>query len=76
MEEVLERINRMPEIHAVVYKDVRRALTRRFPYAIYYRIETHDIRVIELVLYLTAYFTCILSMAEQGLGADGPQRMF
>ena len=39
MEEVLERIGRTPEMNAVVHQSVRRALTRRFPYAVFYRIE-------------------------------------
>ena len=38
MEEVVERIDRTPEMYRMVYHDVRRALTRRFPYAVYYRI--------------------------------------
>lgn len=32
----LERICRSPEIHAKVYENYRRALVRRFPYAIFY----------------------------------------
>ena len=28
----------MPESYPVVYRDIRRALVRRFPYVIYYRI--------------------------------------
>ena len=35
VEEVLDRIDRTPEIYAMVYQDVRRAFTRRFPYAVY-----------------------------------------
>jgi len=35
VEEVLERIDRTPELYVVVYRDVRRAFTRRFPYAVY-----------------------------------------
>ena len=42
MEEVLERISRTPEIYMMAYHDVRRALTRRFPYAVYYRIVGND----------------------------------
>jgi plasmid stabilization system protein ParE len=38
MDEILNRICLMPESYAVVYRDVRRAIVRRFPYAIYYRI--------------------------------------
>ena len=49
VEEVLERISRMPEMHAVVYEGVRRALTRRFPYAIYYRIEANEIVVLGIL---------------------------
>ena len=33
VEEVLDRIDRTPEIDVIVYQDVRRAFTRRFPYA-------------------------------------------
>ncbi|HEY8504701.1 MAG TPA: type II toxin-antitoxin system RelE/ParE family toxin [Gemmataceae bacterium] len=46
VEEVFERIARTPEVHSAVYHDVRRALTRRFPYAVYYRIEGSDVIVL------------------------------
>jgi len=46
VEEVLERIGRTPEMYTAVYHDVRRALTRRFPYAVYYRIAGHELEVI------------------------------
>ena len=42
VEEIFERIVRTPDAHTVVYQEVRRALTRRFPYAIYYRIEAGE----------------------------------
>jgi plasmid stabilization system protein ParE len=32
----IEAIRRTPEIHAVVYENYRRALVRRFPYAVFY----------------------------------------
>ncbi len=32
----IQQICRMPEMHAKAYKDYRRALTRRFPYAEFY----------------------------------------
>jgi plasmid stabilization system protein ParE len=32
----IERICRSPELHAKVYEDYRRALIRRFPYAVFY----------------------------------------
>ncbi|MFS0513618.1 hypothetical protein ACEYW6_02690 [Nostoc sp. UIC 10607] len=28
----------MPESYVIVYADIRRAVVRRFPYAVYYRI--------------------------------------
>lgn len=37
LEAKLERIHRSPEIFAIEYEDYRRALLRRFPYAILYR---------------------------------------
>ena len=46
VEEVLERIGRTPEMHAVVYEGVRRALTRRFPYVVYYRMEGNEVVVL------------------------------
>jgi hypothetical protein len=36
---VLDRVSKTPEAFAVVYKDVRCALARRFPYAVYFRAE-------------------------------------
>ena len=44
--EVLNRIASMPLLHQVVYKDIRRALIRRFPYSIFYRVDTDRITVI------------------------------
>lgn len=38
VEEKLERIRRTPEMHAMVYRELRRASVRRFPYAILYRV--------------------------------------
>ena len=46
VEEVLERIGRTPEMYMAVHHDVRRALTRRFPYAVYYRIAGNDVVVL------------------------------
>jgi toxin ParE1/3/4 len=36
---VLERIARHPELYPEVYRGRRRALIRRFPYAVYYRLD-------------------------------------
>ena len=49
VEEVLERIGRTPELYTAVYYDVRRALTRRFPYAVYYRIAGTDVFVLGIL---------------------------
>ena len=38
IEAALDRICQMPESYSVAYRDVRRAIVRRFPYTIYYRI--------------------------------------
>ncbi|MEB3227589.1 MAG: type II toxin-antitoxin system RelE/ParE family toxin [Synechocystis sp.] len=36
--ELLSRVCLMPESYALVYQDVRRAVIKRFPYAVYYRV--------------------------------------
>ncbi len=51
MDELLNRICQMPKSYAVVYRDVRRAVVRRFPYAVYYRIVPSRVIV-------TAIFHC------------------
>ncbi len=40
------QISVMPELHAVVHKDVRKALIRKFPYALFYRIRDGQIVVL------------------------------
>jgi plasmid stabilization system protein ParE len=49
VEEVLECIDRTRELYRVVYHDVRRALTRRFPYAVYYRIADNAVVVLGIL---------------------------
>ena len=49
VEEVLVRIGRTPEMYTAVYHDVRRALTRRFPYAVYYRIAGNEVVVLGIL---------------------------
>ncbi len=39
----------LPQIHAEIYKGVRRAPTRRFPYGIYYRFAEDSIVVIAVM---------------------------
>ena len=43
MEEALDRIGRTPHMNGVVHQNIRRGLTRRFPYAVYYRIEGDEV---------------------------------
>ncbi|MBO3462015.1 type II toxin-antitoxin system RelE/ParE family toxin [Aetokthonos hydrillicola Thurmond2011] len=38
IDETLNFICLLPESYPVVYRDVRRAVVKRFPYAVYYRI--------------------------------------
>jgi plasmid stabilization system protein ParE len=43
---VFDRISATPEMHAKVYRDVRRALVRQFPYSVYYRLRTDRVVVL------------------------------
>jgi plasmid stabilization system protein ParE len=38
VDETVNRISQMPESYVIVYGDIRRAVVRQFPYAVYYRI--------------------------------------
>lgn len=38
VDETVNRIAQIPESYVIVYGDIRRAIVRRFPYAVYYRI--------------------------------------
>ena len=49
MDEVLERIGRTPEMYTMDYQEVRRALTRRFPYAVYYRMAGNKVVVLGIL---------------------------
>jgi len=44
--DVLSRIAAVPLLHQIVYKDIRRALVRRFPYSVFYRPDPNRITVI------------------------------
>lgn len=46
VQEALDRIGQMPELHATVYRDIRRASVRRFPYSVLYRVLPGRIEVI------------------------------
>ena len=46
VQQAFDLIEQMPELHARVFEDVRCATVRRFPYAVYYRVETDQIVVL------------------------------
>jgi plasmid stabilization system protein ParE len=46
LEEVYQRISTTPLAHQVVYQGARRALLRRFPYAVYYRAHSDRVEVL------------------------------
>lgn len=45
----LQSIRRSPEKFPVIYKGLRRALTRRFPYQIFFIVEEHRIIVVAVL---------------------------
>jgi toxin ParE1/3/4 len=45
---VLDRIEQDPELHAPIYQAVRHGRLKRFPYAVYYRVEPDRIVVIAI----------------------------
>jgi plasmid stabilization system protein ParE len=46
LEEVYNRLQQIPQVHQPIYQNVRRALLRRFPYCVYYRIHANRVEVI------------------------------
>lgn len=48
-EEAIVRIQKMRRMYASVFRDVRRAKIRRFPYLIYYRLQQDRIEVIAVL---------------------------
>jgi len=42
----LESIQQNPELYAKLYRSVRASLLQRFPYVVYFRVESDQIRVI------------------------------
>ena len=43
---VFDRIGQAPEVHAPIYQTIRHCQVKRFPYAVYYRVELDRIAVI------------------------------
>jgi plasmid stabilization system protein ParE len=46
VQDVLDRISANPELNATVYRDVRKALVRKFLYAAYHRIRANRVVVL------------------------------
>ena len=46
---VFTKIQEDPQRHAVMYRNVRRALARRFPYKVFYSVEVDKAEVIGVV---------------------------
>ena len=49
VQEVLDQIGQMPELHAVAHRDVRRARVPRSPYSIDYRVLADRVKVLAVV---------------------------
>jgi toxin ParE1/3/4 len=45
----LERIAGNPEQYEVVHREIRRCILRRFPYGVFYRIQTNKISVFAVI---------------------------
>ncbi len=39
VQEILDQIGDTPELYAQVFQDIRRAVVRRFPYSVFYKVE-------------------------------------
>jgi plasmid stabilization system protein ParE len=48
VDNLLDRICLMPESYVFVHRDVRRAVVKRFPYAVYYRVVSSRVIVIAI----------------------------
>ena len=49
VDDLFSRLHDHPERHALVRKDLRRAIVRRFPYAVYYRVKVDRVVVVAVV---------------------------
>ncbi len=46
IDDALSRVVRDPDLYPIVYRNLRRAVVRRFPFAVFYEITTDEIQVI------------------------------
>ena len=49
IESALNRVSIGPDRYPIIVRDARRALIRRFPYAIYFRVRERTLRVLAVV---------------------------
>jgi plasmid stabilization system protein ParE len=49
---VLSRISEDPSLHAIVHRDLRRVLLRRFPYGVFYRYQDDGTAVVVAIVHL------------------------
>lgn len=42
----MDRFRATPEVHAKIFQQLRRSLVRRFPYAVFYRIDDDQVTVV------------------------------
>jgi plasmid stabilization system protein ParE len=49
LDAVIDSLATHPLIHARIYKDIRRAMTRRFPYAVYFVVEDNRVSVLRVL---------------------------
>ena len=47
--EALHRIGQLPELHAILHRDIRRTKVQKFPYNIYFRVRADRIEVIAVL---------------------------
>lgn len=49
LEESLERMSRNPEMYPIAYKGLRRALIKRYPFGVFYLVESEAVVVIAVM---------------------------
>jgi toxin ParE1/3/4 len=45
---VFDRISATPEMHAIVYRDIRKTSVRKFPYLVFYRLRPNRVVVVSV----------------------------
>jgi plasmid stabilization system protein ParE len=49
LDAAMSAIQQWPLLYAVIYRDIRRAMTRHFPYAIYFIVDNERINVLRVL---------------------------